>query len=41
MKRLFAIEPDFSLEKARRRAPMQRSLDREHYELGLRLAGLR
>jgi len=40
-KRLLAIEPDFTLEKARRRAPLQRDSDRAHYEQGLVLAGLR
>lgn len=37
---LLAIEPDFSVAKALRRGPIQRAEDRDHYERGLRLAGL-
>ena len=38
--RLLAIEPDFTVEKALRRAPMRRPKDRAHYAEGLRRAGL-
>jgi len=39
-RRLLAIEPDFTLEKARRRAPLQNEADLAHYLEGLRRAGL-
>ncbi|GGG17807.1 hypothetical protein GCM10010964_02510 [Caldovatus sediminis] len=39
--RLLAIEPDFTVAKALRRAPVRRPEDRAHYAEGLRLAGVR
>lgn len=38
--RLRAIEPDYSIETALQRSPLQRAEDRAIYEAGLRLAGL-
>ncbi|MBR0679288.1 hypothetical protein GXW74_02220 [Roseomonas eburnea] len=38
--RLTAMEPDFSLAKARERAPFQPAVDLDHYLTGLRKAGL-
>jgi DNA-binding SARP family transcriptional activator len=38
--RLLAIEPDFTLDKARERAPMQVPADLDHYLGGLRRAGI-
>jgi DNA-binding SARP family transcriptional activator len=38
---LLSVEPDFCVEKALRRTPARRPVDRAHYERGLRLAGLR
>ena len=38
--RLLVIEPDFTVAKALRRAPMRREEDRAHYAEGLRRTGL-
>lgn len=39
-RRLHNLEPGFTLARALRRNPMQRAEDRQHYEKGLRRAGL-
>ena len=39
-RRLFAIEPGFSIQRFLASAPFERSQDREHFAAGLRLAGI-
>jgi TolB-like protein len=40
LRRLLAIEPDFSIERFLSKLPMDNAADREHYAEGLRLAGV-
>jgi hypothetical protein len=40
LERLMSIEPEFSIESFIATSPFERVEDREHYALGLRLAGV-
>ena len=40
LRRLLAIEPDFTIERFLSRTPMEKTADRKHYAEGLRLAGV-
>jgi len=40
LRRLLAIEPDFSIERFLSRLPMDNPADRDHYAEGLRRAGV-
>jgi hypothetical protein len=40
LRRLLAIEPDFTIERFLSKLPMENPADREHYAEGLRLAGV-
>jgi tetratricopeptide (TPR) repeat protein len=39
LRRLLAIEPDFTIERFLSKTPLEKPADREHYAEGLRLAG--
>jgi hypothetical protein len=39
LRRLLAIEPDFTTERFLSKTPLETAADREHYAKGLRLAG--